>query len=326
MSALKLLPFLIVASCTPPAEDLYQPFFWEVSRTGMRDALYGSCSSNNLLFTTGGREQSGTILRWSGGRWIAEPAFADAPMRDCWLGPRLQFLAVGENGNIWRRSAEGFIDESVDPRYDLLAIQGFNDGSAIAVGSDETSAPIALHFSPEAPQWLEMPLPEGALGPLHDIWSASSTNVWAVGAGGTIAHYDGAEWSLEPGEMAADFYAISGVNPSDLFAAGDDGIWTRRGETWQLFASTPPLRGLWTASTHPLYGLALGPTALRYHRHSSGELEGSAETAELDSSLCGTSIAGASKAVFASAVDCETGEGAMLSHGGSFAGPIFSGK
>lgn len=44
--------------------------------------------------------------------------------------------------------------------------------------------------------------------PLAAIWGSGPRDLWAVGAAGTIQHWDGATWTLVPSPTAADLTAV----------------------------------------------------------------------------------------------------------------------
>ena len=55
------------------------------------------------------------------------------------------------------------------------------------------------------------------------VWGSSGTDVYAVGPGGTILHYDGTEWvCLDSGTTSA-LYGIWGSPEAGVFAAGENG-------------------------------------------------------------------------------------------------------
>ncbi|MBN1205570.1 MAG: hypothetical protein JXB05_11680 [Myxococcaceae bacterium] len=55
---------------------------------------------------------------------------------------------------------------------------------------------------------------------LYGVWGSSGTDVWAVGAGGTILHWDGEEWTPFSSPTDRDLRAISGSGPDNIFAVG----------------------------------------------------------------------------------------------------------
>ncbi|WP_394841944.1 hypothetical protein LZC95_33320 [Pendulispora brunnea] len=77
------------------------------------------------------------------------------------------------------------------------------------------------------------PLPQGNL--LKDVWAAASNDVWAVGDGGTIVHFDGTQWSSAPSGTKADLRSIHGAGAKDMWAVASDGaIAHYDGNGWKI--------------------------------------------------------------------------------------------
>ncbi len=56
--------------------------------------------------------------------------------------------------------------------------------------------------------------------PLHTIWGSSSKDLFAVGDGGTILHYDGAAWTRMNSGTTKDIGHIWGPSDKNIWAAG----------------------------------------------------------------------------------------------------------
>ncbi|HTK42658.1 MAG TPA: Ig-like domain-containing protein, partial [Gemmatimonadales bacterium] len=56
--------------------------------------------------------------------------------------------------------------------------------------------------------------------PLASVWGTSATDVYAVGAGGTILHYDGHSWSAMTSGTGASFSGVWGTSAGDIYAVG----------------------------------------------------------------------------------------------------------
>lgn len=63
-------------------------------------------------------------------------------------------------------------------------------------------------------------VPSGTSAELSDIWGSAPGDLWAVGAGGTILHYDGTAWSQTASVTSDDLLQISGCGPSSIWAVG----------------------------------------------------------------------------------------------------------
>ena len=62
------------------------------------------------------------------------------------------------------------------------------------------------------------PLPQG--NTVISVWGTASTDVWAVGASGTILHSDGSAWSGFPSETTSPLYGVWGSASTDVWAVG----------------------------------------------------------------------------------------------------------
>ena len=65
------------------------------------------------------------------------------------------------------------------------------------------------------------------------IWGLSPTDIWAVGDGGTAAHYNGQGWVSMNTGATTDLRAVWASGPRDVWAVGDDGtILHMTGSAW----------------------------------------------------------------------------------------------
>ena len=63
------------------------------------------------------------------------------------------------------------------------------------------------------------PLPQG--NDLSAVWGASSSDVWAVGRGGTILHWDGVVWTGTTALAPDELHSVHGSGASDVWAVGN---------------------------------------------------------------------------------------------------------
>ncbi|MBA7673297.1 hypothetical protein ES703_81491 [subsurface metagenome] len=122
---------------------------------------------------------------------------------------------------------------------------------------------------------------------LNDIWGSPSFDVFAVGEGGTIAHYDGSEWSkMDSGvkeEFPNDLYCVWGTSASDVFAGGqvilvgkilhyDGGTWSPVW-TWTLAKSTQQslndilgrsIKDIWGSSSSDVFAVGEDNVIVHY--------------------------------------------------------------
>ncbi len=55
---------------------------------------------------------------------------------------------------------------------------------------------------------------------LHGIWGSGASDVWAVGYGGAIVHWNGTRWSTVASGTTDALEAVSGSGPDDVWAVG----------------------------------------------------------------------------------------------------------
>lgn len=83
---------------------------------------------------------------------------------------------------------------------------------------------------------------------LWAVWGSSATSIWAVGDGGTIVHWDGTTWSLQPSGTSVTLYGVHGTGDRDVWAVGEAGTTLRwNGTAWSAVPCpvTPELQGVW---------------------------------------------------------------------------------
>lgn len=92
------------------------------------------------------------------------------------------------------------------------------DSSAVLPPADAASIDAEATVPCESVAWCVVPVPVSARYTLTSIWGSSKTDVWTVGSGGTILHYDGAAWTTVPSGHLETFLDVWGSGPSDVWA------------------------------------------------------------------------------------------------------------
>jgi hypothetical protein len=67
------------------------------------------------------------------------------------------------------------------------------------------------------------PMSSGTTRNLSGVWGSSGSNVFAVGDGGTILHYDGRTWSAMSSGTTESLFGVWGTSATDVFAVGATG-------------------------------------------------------------------------------------------------------
>jgi hypothetical protein len=67
----------------------------------------------------------------------------------------------------------------------------------------------------------------GTTNHILGVWGKSAADVYAVGTGGIILHYDGKAWSPMTSGTTNDLYSVWCNDASDVFAVGANGTTLR---------------------------------------------------------------------------------------------------
>ena len=117
-------------------------------------------------------------------------------------------------------------------------------------------------------EW-QNPLPQG--NNLYGVWVNTATDVFTVGASGTILHYDGNSWSSMASGTTAALNGVWGSSGSNIFAVGDNGVILRyNGSSWSSMASgtTAWLNAVWGSSGTNVFAVGDNGVILRYNGSS----------------------------------------------------------
>jgi parallel beta-helix repeat protein len=117
----------------------------------------------------------------------------------------------------------------------------------------------------------------GTTNTLYGVWGSSSTNVFAVGASGTILKYDGTNWSSLTSGTTNNLYSVWGSASNDVFAVGYGGtIVHYNGTAWssQTSGTTNALYGVWGNSGSDVFAVGASGTILHYSSSWSSQTSG----------------------------------------------------
>jgi hypothetical protein len=225
--------------------------------TGMVDRS-GAAPVTTVVFATG---TAPTQVR--GGAWITGAAAPDPPFTAnavwtdatgaVWSGGSGGRVAVLQGG-VWTTVAS-----AIDPATSVLGIGGDPQGNVWVVGQGGQSARID-------PRKVAAAFTTGSTGDLNGVWASRFDDAWAVGAGGTLLHFDGARWQPRTSGTTFDLRAVWGSAASDVWVVGDRGTiihydgtaWTSpNGETGLK------LNAAWGASLSDVWAVGDGGMVLR---------------------------------------------------------------
>ena len=162
---------------------------------------------------------NGTVLVTSDGTNWASVTTPPATTKTLMAGAHSSGAAltlVGTQGAIFRSTNGGssFTDELAGPQDPLTAVFGPTPNNLFAVGGGGA----IYTTSNDGATWTKLAVPSasGTTAALNGVWAASTTDVYAVGAGGTIVHSsDGATFTKYTGTGAPP----STVNLQDVWGS-----------------------------------------------------------------------------------------------------------
>lgn len=124
----------------------------------------------------------------------------------------------------WRIAREGLTDAS------LLGYYSADPQTSFAVGTAST----ILRTTDGGAAWHRMAAPDSI--DLISVWGTGASNVYAVGSGGAILHYDGAAWSNMTSPTDQILFEVWGLGPDDIYAVGYRTAVHYDGTSWRLLS------------------------------------------------------------------------------------------
>jgi hypothetical protein len=105
------------------------------------------------------------------------------------------------------------------------------------------------------------PSPSGTNADLSSVWGSGATDVWAVGVGGTILHWDGTAWSPSTSGTSADFADVWGSSVSDVWVTGGVTGLHWNGASWSdKLSGSSTGQGVWCSGASDVW--VVGPGTL----------------------------------------------------------------
>ena len=174
----------------------YDGLTWSSMEGGTSQYLHGIWgSSGENVYAIG---DNGTIINYNGMGWSSVTSGTSEHLRAIWGSSATDIFVVGDNSTVLHYDGTGWSPMNSGTTAYLLGVWGSSGKDVFAVGGyyDESGRwyngeawdeGVILHYDGRA--WTEMKndVPERLLG----IWGSSATDVFAVGAYGTILRHDG---------------------------------------------------------------------------------------------------------------------------------------
>ena len=275
----------------------YDGTSWSEQIGGATDrgvGVWGSSSTNVFVVSL-----EGSILHYDGSSWTTDSSWRTSSVSDIWGSSPTNVFAVGQNriiasgpptggykilhydGTSWSAMVDATTDEVLADVWgssstDVFAVGGECIGPAY-LGSQRCSDAwlangFVLHY--DGTSW-SMQSTATAFK-LSGVWGSSSTDVFAVGDGGTILHYNGTSWSAQASGTDTDLRRVWGTSSTDVFAVGKRAtVLHYDGTSWSM-QSTPgsisarDLADVWGSSSTDVF--AVGGEILPFNRGTSSVL------------------------------------------------------
>ncbi len=180
----------------------YDGLEWNPMKSGITDQtihLYGVWgSSSSDIYAVG---SSGTILHFNGLNWSGDiESDTTEGLRAIWGSANNNIYSVGDRGTIIHYDGESWSEMESATTAWLLGIWGTSETNLYAVGGyydgvggwfspDSWSGGAILHYDGHV--WSE--IKNDIDNRLFSIWGSSETDIYTVGAQGTILHYGDAD-------------------------------------------------------------------------------------------------------------------------------------
>ncbi len=202
--------------------------------------VWGAAPDN--VYAVGGDAGAGAVAHFDGAGWQTTIVTDSSDLWSVWGTSSRDVFAVGDDGAIVHydgTSWSGMQSPTTDPLFDVWAAAP-NDVIAVGPGG-------MLHYDGTAwtlvdpsavSSWAVWGTSSSNLyfagaSEERDLWGSSATDVFSVGSGGRIMHYDGTSWSPMTSGTNRFLAGVWGAAPNDAYAVGFGGeILHYDGVTW----------------------------------------------------------------------------------------------
>lgn len=206
---------------------------------------------------------AGTILKFdrATSMWGAASSPTTAQLNAVWGSAKNSVFAVGAGGVITKYNGTMWANESATgTSMNLLGVGG-DAARTIAVGVSGT-----IVTNTGGPTWSGA---SGGAGTMYSVFGKAGT-YWIAGAGGVRLRGDGTAFNMVTGDNEpGSFYAISGVDATNVWAGGDGGLLANYTTAWTPNPSllTKPrqtIRAVYGFNNKDVWAVGTGGTILHY--------------------------------------------------------------
>ncbi len=189
---------------------------------------------NGLIWSNSGN------LATTNGAWTAETSGASTnTLYGVLVDPTGAGFAVGTNTAIKRSGSTTWssLTGIANFAYSLWAIDTMDGYVVYAVGADSSTPAKGLIWKSTGTSYaLES---TGTISGLVGVWGSSASDIYAVGANGSILHSIGdGTWTAQTSPVTTQLEGIGGASADEIYIVGDGGVllhkYSAASTTWEL--------------------------------------------------------------------------------------------
>lgn len=179
--------------------------------------VWGSSASN--VFAVG---DSGVVLRYNGTSWSRMTTGTTAQLNRVWGSGASDVYAATATGRLLRYNGTAWSFVSgVQAAGALASVWGTAANNVYAVGAEGTV------FRYNGTTWSRIRLPTRQ--PLYAVWGSGASNVFVGGGDGALYRYDGTNWIPEKAKNGTShIQGLWGASSTDVWATGAGGLIVKR--------------------------------------------------------------------------------------------------
>ncbi len=138
----------------------------------------------------GNQDSDGFAFHWDGCTWTQASIAAPGGLREVWGAAPSDVWAIGARGTALHFDGRTWTPAATGTASDLWSVSGTAGNDVWAIGGAGVLHWDGAAWSPSA----GFPPPAGSQS-AGDIWAVTARDVWAVGAGNAVVHFDGSTWT-----------------------------------------------------------------------------------------------------------------------------------
>jgi hypothetical protein len=252
---------------------------WQTTISSAASVLYGVAGTGrDNVWAAGNGEvnadaaPTGTfvpeILNWNGSAWTV--SFDNNDVADATSLPIGVWVA--SSGEVWVATT-GAPLQYTGLSWQPMAVSGAPEGPTAFNGTGPndlwgTFGSAMVHWTGASwePSYAVAGIGSAGAQPvtLTSVWASSTTDVWAVGAGGALVHFDGTSWSSV--SLMPELRSTWAIAPDDAWAVGADGAAWHWNGAWSPTdtGTTAAITAVWGAASDDVWSLASDSTVRRW--------------------------------------------------------------